>query len=153
MLKQTEQCEKLSCGSDSPGLLRLTQGLLHGLEMGRTERQRVVLYVHALIGSRKISSGSGLLENVCVTGVTRVKKIHRAAVTDTFLAQVDLQTQSPPRFPLLALPGSSLHFLPPSQMLSLAQSGALLLLNPHTFNGLSVRRRVRHRAKTKTHSN
>lgn len=53
---------------------------------------------------RWLRTARRLLGNVCVTGVTQARQIHRAAVTDTFLAQADLQTHY--HNPLLALSSS-----------------------------------------------
>lgn len=58
-----------------------------------------------------------LLGNVCVTGVTQARQIHRAAVTDTFLARADLQTH-----PLLTR-----TFKHPFCFLSLSLADALCL--------------------------
>lgn len=83
-----------------------------------------------------------LLGNVCVTGVTQARQIHRAAVTDTFLAQANLQTHSVPRSPFSHFQAFTLFPLSHSQMLSVSlslslASTALLLFPTLSTNILS----------------
>lgn len=86
------------------GLLRLTRSLLPGPE---TEKDREIVCVcvwwcacWCLCGDwlpeerQWLRTARRLLGNVCVTGVTRARQKHRAAVTDTFLARDNLQTHS-----------------------------------------------------------
>lgn len=69
---------------------------------------------------RRCRTARRLLGNVCVTGVTQARQIHRAAVTDTFLARADLQTHSLPRSPFSHFGALTLLPLSRSQMLSVS---------------------------------